>query len=395
MSEEEDFGFSNDIYQSFFQMTFEWPCLSFDVIRDNEGFRRRGVFPLNSLFVSATQAESADQNQLIVTKISGLQCTKNDDGTAEEDLPDPKINCVACAHPSTANRVRVMPQRSNIVSTWTEENGVIVWDVDPLIRATEIDGGEAKENVLFQMPMEEEGYGLCWSPEQEGLLAIGDCTGVVSLWQYDGSTFSTLKQFRAHADSVEDIQFSPTDPSVFATCSCDGYITVWDIRTDEPAMKFIGRNTASDPPEKQGENIDINVISWNRLQTALIASGSDDGQINVFDFRDPTSPQFTTTYHQDSITSIEWNPNDRTELAAACAEGRCTIWDLSVEALDPEEKEEGIPDQLMFEHVIADPKELHYHPLIPYLVAVTGGETFDVFIPDVDEGNDEEEEKKE
>ena len=387
MAEEEDFGFSNDIYQSFFQMTFEWPCLSFDVIRDNEGFRSRGVFPINSMFVSATQAENPDDNQLLVTKITGLQCTKND-GSAEEDLPDPKINCIATSHPSTANRVRCMPQRSNVVATWTEDNGVLIWDIDSLIK--EGDGGKSDDKVIFQIPMQEEGYGLCWSPLQEGLLCVGDCSGVVALWQHDGGSFTTVKQFRGHADSVEDIQFSPNDPSVFCTCSCDGYITVWDTRVDDPVMKFIGRNTSNDPAEKQGENIDINVISWNTNTPSMIAAGADDGQINVFDFRDVSETVFTSTYHQDAITSIEWNPNDKTELAAACAEGRCTIWDVAVEALDPEEKEEGIPDQLLFEHVIPDPKELHYHPLIPYLVAVTGGETFDVFIPDVDEGEEED-----
>jgi len=363
-------------------MTYEWPCLSFDVIRDQLGASRRD-YPLTAYFVTATQAEEDEANQIIVNKISGLMNTKND-GSAEEDLPDPKINCVASFHPSTANRVRSMPQQSNVVATWTESTGVMIWDVSAAIAASNVDGGEGADSLIFEIPREEEGFGLQWSPKQKGLLAIGDNTGVVALWEQDGSSFRNVNEFKAHDDSVEDITFAENDPVIFATCSGDGYVCIWDMRdTSAPVAKFIGRSTENDPKEKQGDNIDINVLSWNTIQTNLIATGSDDGQICVFDIRDTSEPSFHIDYHQDAITSIEWNPNDESELAAACAEGRVTIWDLSAEALDPEEREEGIPDQLMFEHITADPKELHYHPQIPSLVAVTGAETFDVFIPDI------------
>ena len=43
----------------------------------------------------------------------------------------------------------------------------------------------------------------------------------------------------------------------------------------------------------------------------------------------------------------------------------------------------------MFEHYHDDPKELHYHRQIPSMIAVIG-ETFDVFIPDI-EGDEGEE----
>ncbi|EAY16565.1 ribosome assembly protein RRB1, putative [Trichomonas vaginalis G3] len=390
--EEEDWGFTNDIYQSFFQMNFEWPCLSFDVIQDTLGASRR-TFPHTAYFVSATQAESEDENQLLVTKISELQYTKND-GTAEEDLPDPKIRVCGNFHPSCANRVRCMPQNTNVVATWTESAGVCIWDIKDAINASNTDSGDGAVNLLHECPADDEGYGLAWSKIQQGLLAYGDVNGIIQLWKQDGSSFRQLSQFPAHADSVEDIVFSPQDDGIFATCSSDGYVCIWDNRDlKAPILKFQGRNLEKDPEANPADKIDINVLDWNGIQKTLIATGSDDGQINVWDIRnasDENGPAFSIDYHQDAITSIEWNPNDETELAASSEDGRVTVWDISVEAFDPEDREEGIPDQMMFEHPIAEPKELHYHPQIPGLIAVTG-ETFDVFIPDIVEDADAQE----
>ena len=45
---------------------------------------------------------------------------------------------------------------------------------------------------------------------------------------------------------------------------------------------------------------------------------------------------------------------------------------------------------MMFEHCVEDPKELHYHPQIPSMIAVTGSK-FEVFIPDIQEGEQENE----
>lgn len=399
--EEEDWGFTNDIYQCFFQMNFEWPCLSFDVIRDTLGASRK-TFPHTAYFVSATQAETEDENQLLVTKISELQYTK-DDGTTEEALPDPKVNVVGNFHPSAANRVRCMPQDSSVVATWTENAGVWIWDIKEAYAATNTDNGsksgQDKVEVIHKIDVDEdvEGYGLAWSPHQRGLLAFGDCNGVVSIYQQQGNSFDRVTLFNAHANSVEDICFSPVDDGVFATCSCDGYVCIWDARDlTKPVLKFQGRDIKKDPEFADGDKIDVNVLDWNCIQTNLIATGSDDGQVNVWDIRnasDENGPDYSINYHEDSITSIEWNPNDESELAVASADGRVTIWDLSVEAVDPEEREEGIPDQMMFEHVIADPKELHYHPQIPSMIAITG-ETFDVIIPDIVEDAGEEEDKK-
>lgn len=51
----------------------------------------------------------------------------------------------------------------------------------------------------------------------------------------------------------EFVQWSPTEPHVFASCSVDGNIAIWDVRSGKsPAASF------------KAHNADVNVISWNR-----------------------------------------------------------------------------------------------------------------------------------
>ena len=86
--------------------------------------------------------------------------------------------------------------------------------------------------------------------------------------------FAKLANFPFHLYSVEDIQWSPAagEGSLFASCSVDKSIRLWDSRTRK----------ANDGLWLRGaHNADVNVMSWNKMKTFLIASGGDDGTFKV------------------------------------------------------------------------------------------------------------------
>jgi ribosome assembly protein RRB1 len=102
------------------------------------------------------------------------------------------------------------------------------------------------------------------------------------------------------------VQWSPTEPNVFASCSVDGSIAIWDTR--------LGKSAAA---SFKAHNADVNVISWNRclivlvylyleiltclifyvvtsfgtslilirLASCMLASGCDDGTFSIRDLR--------------------------------------------------------------------------------------------------------------
>ena len=64
--------------------------------------------------------------------------------------------------------------------------------------------------------------------------------------------------------SVEDVQWSPAEASVLASCSTDHNICIWDARVGQtkPGAKILAAHDA-----------DVNVLSWNRLVNYLLVSG--------------------------------------------------------------------------------------------------------------------------
>ncbi|KAH7949894.1 hypothetical protein HPB49_016522 [Dermacentor silvarum] len=218
-----------------------------------------------------------------------------------------------------------------------------------------------------------------------GVLATGDCLKSIHLWKpQEGSWHVDQRPYTAHTASVEDIQWSPNEATVMASCSVDKSIRVWDVRAAPHKACML---TAADAHEA-----DVNVISWNRREPFLL-SGGDDGAIKVWDLRtfQGGRPVATFKHHLAPITSVEWHPTDSTVFCASGSDDQLTLWDLAVErdrdaegaAGDQDNDDEvlqGLPPQLLFIHQgQKDIKEAHWHPQMPGLILSTAQNGFNVF----------------
>ncbi|KAK8065736.1 ribosome biogenesis protein [Apiospora hydei] len=391
-------------YELLHNLSTPWPCLSFDIVRDGLGDKREKAYPATMYAVAGTQAEASKdkENQLMVMKFSGLsrmERTDDNDSDSDDDdddeQADPILESRSIPLTSTTNRIRAhhVPSQDpsvpgqTFVATMTESAQVFIHDITPHLTSFDNPGTivtpQQNKPVSTIRAHKSEGYAMDWSPLfPGGKLLTGDNDGLIYMTtRTDGGGWVTdTRPFQGHTSSVEEIQWSPQEASVFASASSDGTVRVWDIRSKsrKPAITV------------QVSSVDVNVMSWSRLTTHLLATGDDNGVWSVWDLRqwkggeEKPTPIASFNYHKDQITSIEWHPTDDSMVVVAAGDNKVTLWDLSVEIDDEESKDtagvKDMPPQLLFEHIVEHAKEVHWHPQIPGTLVATGTE-FSVFRP--------------
>ena len=77
LQEDEILEADDSVYVMRHSMGVNWPCLSFDVLRDNLGDERQR-YPATAYIVTGTQADAASKNEVVVYKMSSLHKTQKD-----------------------------------------------------------------------------------------------------------------------------------------------------------------------------------------------------------------------------------------------------------------------------------------------------------------------------
>lgn len=422
LAEGEELEADPSAYVMLHKMNTEWPCLSFDIIKDG-GPEERSSFPMSGMLVTGTQASERAQNQLLLMRCTNMKKTferdendeNNEEGNDEDSdseesdeeeggadghrKHDPCHYVVSIPHDGGVNRVRSSSVAVDgclehlLTATWADTGIVNIWDLkSPFADLCAVPpGSPSSQTRLGMMPAcsvkkhKEEGFALAWSPLTLGRLLSGDCGGIAHLTELrsDGKFETGGEAFRGHGGSVEDLQWSPTESTVFASCSTDKTVRIWDTRLPRHQAALAGIV----------HDCDVNVISWNRHVTHLLASGADSGKFSTWDLRrwSPSSISAvmesvsTFDWHRGAVTSIEWSPHDPSVLAVSGADDQLTIWDMSVEGEDGSSGGEDfagrrVPSQLLFIHQgQTEIKELHWHSQLSGVLVSTALQGFNIF----------------
>jgi ribosome assembly protein RRB1 len=374
--------FDNSAYQMLHRAKVEWPCLSMDVLlRERIGSpaphsawfpqhvnqldpkqsfkddKRGGLpthkqdrFPYTVYFCSGSQSLKKSENRIYVQKWSDMQKTLRDDEELDSDeeesdlVKDPIMRFETVPHKGCVNRIRSM-HGSGVVATWNDDNEVGIYDVTSAVEALDEPVGAPKKKTtgfggtkIAAFRHTDEGFALDWSPLTLGRLAAGSCNSQIYLYQPADETCSSFVKeisggLQSHKKSVEDVQFSPSQEHVLASCSVDQTVKLWDLRATQMKAQISFR----------AHDCDVNVISWNSTSKFLLASGDDKGEFRIWDLRMVSPASYEQKgfdsitrirWHTQAITSLQFEPGEDSVLAVSSADNKLTIWDFSVEVDD-------------------------------------------------------------
>ncbi|KAJ6826340.1 putative WD-40 repeat-containing protein MSI3 isoform X2 [Iris pallida] len=269
-------------------------------------------------------------------------------------------------HRGEVNRARYMPQAPSVVATKTCGPEV------HLFRDFAADGaGESGEKGpdLVLRGHENEGYGLDWSPLKRGLLLSGAYDNRICLWdvaagmETGGGFLYARDVFVAHKDAVEDVAWHVHNENLFGSVGDDHMLMIWDLRASDLTKPQDSVTAHED---------EVNSLSFNPFNEWILATGSVDSTVNLFDLRKLTTSLHTFSSHSGAVVQVEWSPDYETVLASSAADKRLMIWDLCrIGDEQTEEDAEDGPPELLFVHGghTAKISEFSWNPSEPWVIA--------------------------
>lgn len=128
----------------------------------------------------------------------------------------------------------------------------------------------------------------------------------------------------AHSRAITDINFSPFQPDLLATCAVDAFVHCWDLRTpSRPVVSFSDWFAGATQ------------VKWNKQDPHIIAS-SHDRFLRIWDDRKGALPLKTVEAHETKIYGIDWSRSDATKITTCSLDRTIKLWDYEMSEKEPE-----------------------------------------------------------
>ena len=188
-------------------------------------------------------------------------------------------------HEGEVNRARYMPQNHFIVASRGPSPEIYIWDFSKHPSFPKEDESPfCPQGVCIGH--RKEGYGMSWSKHTEGQLISGseDCT--IKLWDINaaigpktgsGTQIKPISTFKGHSSVVEDVDWHHRDPYMIGSVGDDRAIRLWDVR-EKDATKAVH-------VVENAHSGDVNCIAFNPINEYVLATGSADNTVAVWDMR--------------------------------------------------------------------------------------------------------------
>ncbi|RWW08198.1 hypothetical protein GW17_00028375 [Ensete ventricosum] len=239
-----------------------------------------------------------------------------------------------------------MPQNPFIIATKTVSAEVYVFDYSKHPSKPPLDG--ACNPDLKLRGHNSEGYGLSWSQFKQGHLLSGSDDAQICLWDINSTpknkALDALQTFKVHDGVVEDVAWHLRHEYYFGSVGDDHYLLLWDLRmpNTKPVKSVIAH---------QGE---VNCLAFNPFNEWVVATGSTDKTVKLFDLRKlenalhtldchkideeqtpedaedgPPELLFIHGGHTSKISDFSWNSCEDWVIASVAEDNILQIWQMA------------------------------------------------------------------
>uniref|UniRef100_A0A2K5PEM8 Histone-binding protein RBBP4-like N-terminal domain-containing protein n=1 Tax=Cebus imitator TaxID=2715852 RepID=A0A2K5PEM8_CEBIM len=213
---------------------------------------------------------------------------------------------------------------------------------------------------------QKECYGLSWNPNLSGHLLSASDDHTICLWDIsavpkEGKVVDAKTIFTGPTAVVEDVSWHLLHESLFGSVADDQKLMIWDTRSN---------NTSKPSHSVDAHTAEVNCLSFNPYSEFILATGSADKTVALWDLRNLKLKLHSFESHKDEIFQVQWSPHNETILASSGTDRRLNVWDLSkIGEQSPEDAEDG-PPELLFIHGghIAKISDLSWNPSEPWNV---------------------------
>ena len=140
----------------------------------------------------------------------------------------------------------------------------------------------------------------------------------ICVWDINSKSSSPIKEYSdAHKSSVNDVCWSYHRENVFASCSDDRNLILFDLRENKPIHVV------------EAHSQDINSVDLNPFSEFLMLSASNDKTAVLWDIRNLSIKLKVFEQHKNDVMGARWNPNIQSLFATYSADRRVHVWDLS------------------------------------------------------------------
>jgi WD40 repeat protein len=176
---------------------------------------------------------------------------------------------------------------------------------------------------------QREGLGIHdvkWSHGQfSSHIATAAANGKVILYDLNRASVE-LTRLHEHNRQVHRLAFNPHQGYLLLSSSQDATVRLWDLRDMRRDI-----TTCRSRDQYAGVNGGIRDVQWSPTDAVEFAFGTDNGNIQRWDFRYNKGPKQKITAHDQRLcTSIDWHPDGK-HLLSSGVDRTVKVWDFSVD----------------------------------------------------------------